>query len=351
MATGGANDEFLSFVSQWNTQVTSLDPPHTSNVNNTLHDPDLANRSSSTDGLNISSDLDLNDDSAFEWAFLAKKTEHSDKPSAPHNSSTPNGHSTSHGHSATEVSIPEHIAQTERIADEIGDIVNSEDSLNDSWLHDDEEQNGTYAEINADNHDNANIKMTVTEDDSKNNTKDAKTKPGKYMTKLKGIFRGLYKTKAETEYTKLKNEEEDHSKHHKSVTDKPTAHNDLCAPGNLGAPSYLNAPSNLCAPDILCGLSDNEFDRLMRDYDKDLNVLTDPSSHTALTDPSTSKPDITSLDMAENIEANTRLGEKEALLKSTEKSDSSGNTSKNYTKKFKSKLSSCFCCVCMLCRT
>ncbi len=367
MATGTANDEFLSFVSQWNTQVTSLDPPHTSDVSNSLsklnalHDSDLVNRSSSTDDLNLSSDLDLNDDSAFEWALLSKKVEHSDKPSAPHNSSTPNDHSAFHGHSATELPIPERIAERERnilsIADEIGEVVNSEDSLNDSWLHDDEEQNETHAEINADNYDNANSKMTDTDNDSKNNTNDAKAKSGNYITKLKGIFRGLYKTKAETGYTKLTDEEQVHSKHdineikdsnlvchqdnsdYKSITDNPTACNDLCK------------PSNLSAPDILCGLSDDEFDRLMQDYDKDLNVLTDPSSHTTLSDPSTSEPDITCFDMARDNETDTRMGEKEGLLRNTEKSGSSGKTSKDYTKMFKSKLLTCFCFLCILCRT
>ena len=97
MAAVGINDDLLSFVSQWNTQVSGLDiqdtsAPQVTQLNitgiNTFHthdgeqrlsdpnvhcDLDTRSRSSSQDNLSFSSDLDLgldlNDDSALDWGL------------------------------------------------------------------------------------------------------------------------------------------------------------------------------------------------------------------------------------------------------------------------------------------
>ncbi len=375
MATSVGNDDFLSFVSQWNTQVTGLDTFNTDGGTHSLgrHDPVLISKSSSENSLTSSSDLDMNDDSAFEWAKnVTKRSKHSAELSAPNDLSAPN-----------KLSAPrEYPAKRERnllsIAEEIAAVENSDESFDGTWLTDthDKEQTSmqklTFTDINDDCHDDVDNISPTKDVGLNNNINDAKSKSVNYLDKLKGIFQGLYKSKSETEYTKLKSDEETNLESTRNELTQSTeldlvcnqdniddkrASNDSCPPSNpdapstLSAPSKPNAPSNLSAPDILCGLNDDEFNKLMKGFDKQLDALNEPSCEYA--DPSAESGYIPeSLDAAlSKLTANSELekqadnsslndeneldlGERDALIKKTENEgrDTARKTFKEYAK-------------------
>ncbi len=375
MATSVGNDDFLSFVSQWNTQVTGLDTfntdgtTHSLGKNNALHNPDIISRSSSENSLTSSSDLDMNDDSAFEWAQnVTKRSKPSDGLTARDDISAP----------------MEPSKRRERnllsIAEEIAAVKNSDESFDGTWLtdtHDKEQtsmQKPTFTDINDDCPDDVDNISPTKDAGLNNNINDAKSKSVNYLEKLKGIFQGLYKSKSETEYTKLKSDEDTNIEstqneltrttdldlvcNKDNVDDKRELDNS-CAPPNPdapstpSAPSNLKAPSNLSAPDILCGLNDDEFNKLMKGFDQQLDALNEPSCETALTDPSAESGYIPeSLDAAlSKLTANSELerqpdnsglneesefdsGERDALIKNTESEgrNTSRKTFKEYAK-------------------
>ncbi len=314
MATGGVNDDFLTFVSQWNNQVTGLNTPYQDDGNKrpsdltALHDPNTLKRSSSADDLNLSSDLDNNDESAFEWALnLNKRTSLTCDISAPGDL-----HALDDLHTPDALhALGKQTAPRDRnilsIADEIAAIENKNDPLDLGEIEQGQEgnlqqkpyQESLQGDVNHDLANKGNSESAIANIDLNNNSEGVEQKSSSYVDKFKVFFKRLYRRGNDSEYSQLSNVEANDAEFTiisgdvNKLSDPPSdpcdpdlvqdpASSNPVVPSDLCVPSNLTVPGNLAAPDILCGLSDDEFNRLMQGYDQQLSELSDPSSRPAL---------------------------------------------------------------------